>query len=217
VASPTIPSATSLQILGRVIAAAGLAFGGAMLFSELGLLKRRRRARPDKPSGVRAALGATLMILGAVAAMLNATSAPEPDVISATRFSSGVAPSLSLFAVPGWRFAHDREAGRLAATDGKSHLMIETSRLSDKVDPPGFLRMMSDRAMAAGGTVEGPFTDTFDGLAATGIVIKGAPQSSVIWYVARGGPLITVVVCNVATAASARSMCRDVLATLRWR
>lgn len=216
-ASPTIPSATSLQILGRVIAAAGLALGGAMLLSGLGLLKGRRRGRPDKPSGTRAALGVTLMILGAVAAMLNASSPPEPDVISPTRFSSDVAPSLSLLAMPGWRFTHDRDAGKLAATDGKSNLMIETSRLTDKVDPHGFLKMMADRAVAAGGTVEGPFTDTFDGLAAPGIVMRGAPESSVIWYVARGGPLITVVVCNVATAPSARSTCRDLLASLHWR
>jgi hypothetical protein len=149
--------------------------------------------------------------------MLNASSAPEPDVISPTRFSSDVAPSLSLFAMPGWRFTHDRDAGRLAATDGKSKLMIETSRLTDKVDPTGFLKMMADRAVAAGGAVEEPFTDTFDGLAAPGIVIGSAPQSSVIWYVARGGPIVTVVVCNVATAPGARSMCRDVLATLHWR
>jgi hypothetical protein len=212
-----IPSATSLQILKRVIAAAGLALGGAMLFSGLGILKSRRRARPDKPSGTRAAIGATLIILGAVAAMLNASSAPEPDVISPTRFSSDVAPSLSLFAMPGWRFTHDREAGKLAATDGKSSVMIETSRLTEKVDPPGFLKIMADRAVAAGGTAEGPFTDTFDGMAAPGIVIRGAPQSSVIWYVARGGPVITIVVCNVATATSARSACRDILATLHWR
>ena len=57
---------------------------------------------------------------GAVAFAFNESPAPEPEVISATRFSSETAPTLSLDAPAGWRFTHDRETGKLLATDGHS-------------------------------------------------------------------------------------------------
>jgi hypothetical protein len=212
-----IPADTSFQILLRVISAMGLLGGGAMLVSGMGLLKSRRRSRPDKPSNARVAMGAIFMALGSVAFVLNRPPAPEPEVISPTRFSSDTAPTLSLDAPAGWRFTHHREAGKVVATDGASEVVIETARLTDQVDPAGFVKLMADRAFAAGGTVEGPFTDTFDGLTALGIVTRFATQSSALWYVARGGPVITVMVCRVADVANARSTCRNVLATLHWR
>jgi hypothetical protein len=43
---------------------------------------------------------------------------------------------------------------------------------------------------------------------------RHTPEPEVI---SRGGPLITVIACRVTSAADARSTCRSVLATLRWR
>jgi hypothetical protein len=188
-----------------------------VVLSGLGFLKHRRGPRRDRPSARLVAAGVIVMAASVIVGLLSLPSDPEPDVNSPIRFSSSAGPALALDAPPGWALTADLPQARLSAVHGASSLRLDTSVLSDKVDAPGFFKVLSDRATAAGAIVDGSFTDTFDGLAAPGIATTNATAASVIWYVPRGGQLVTVLVCTVPDVTAARATCRGLLASLRWR
>ena len=216
----TIPAATTLDIALRTAQAALLGLGVVTVLSGLGLLpKRRRQRRPDAPSTPRAVMGFALLAGGLVVMGVRAMregSAPA-DVISSTRFSSSVAPTLSLEAPANWLLSHDPANGRLVATGPQASLMIETSAMSEGVDPARFLGNLSKIVTSGGGTDEGAFEETLDGLTASGRSFKYETTSQAAWYVPRGGPLVTTISCRSDGQASGRDACRPVLSALKWR
>jgi hypothetical protein len=215
-----LPSDTTAQIVFRTAVAALFAIGALTLLTGLGLLKRRGRLRAEFSAG-RAQVGLLMLVAGTVFCLLRPVlvpaPAPEGEVITKTRFSSESAPILFIEMPPGWTFTFDRAAGRLRATDIRSTLLIETSRVTDEIDPPGLMKLVSDTARAAGATVGDTFNEPIAGLNGLGLSIASANQTSTVWYVPRGGPLLTVVTCRTEIPGNAREACGGPLATLKWR
>jgi hypothetical protein len=160
------------------------------------------------------AAGTVFHFLGPV---LVPAPASQGEVITKTRFSSESAPALSIEMPPGWTFTFDRAAGRLRATDVRTTLWIETSRVTDGIDPPGFMKLVSDTARAGGATVGETFHEPIAGVNGWGLSIASANQATTVWYVPRGGPLLTVVTCRTEIPGNAREACAGPLATLTWR
>jgi hypothetical protein len=92
-----------------------------------------------------------MLVVGVVMHFVALPSPADPEVITKTRFSSDVAPTLSIDMPSGWTFTHDRAAGRLIAADAHSTLSIETSLVTDGIDAPGFIKLFSDRMRTATG------------------------------------------------------------------
>ncbi|HET6146414.1 MAG TPA: hypothetical protein VFH68_02700 [Polyangia bacterium] len=194
-----------------------LVLGGAGLASGLGILKSRKRPTRDKPSGRRAAIGAVSLMAGIILIGLPAAYPHrDPEVITATRFSSTARPILSIDAPAGWQLTHDSKTGKLTATGGKVTLRIDTAVLSDGVDGDAFIKQVVDVARAGGATVEETFNARLDGLFAFGLSMRLADLSSTFWYVPRGGPLVTVMVCQAEGQPGAPEACKSALATLKW-
>jgi hypothetical protein len=139
----------------------------------------------------------------------------EPDVITPTRFSSDQPPALSLEAPPGWQLTYDQNTGKLEAI-GKGALQIKTAILPGSVDPAAIVKEAVDLWVSSGGTVEGTFNGSIDGLNALATSVRFAAHSAVVWVVKRGDRLVTTMVCK-AEGLEAREACRAVIATLRWR
>jgi hypothetical protein len=145
-----------------------------------------------------------------------AKRAPE-EVVSPTRFSSGDAPSLSLEAPPGWMLSYDRAEGKLLAAGPAVSLTIQTARLEGGVDRDSFVRQFAALAQTTNSTVERPFEEELDGIAASGVTFSNEQTSAAAWYVPRGGDLVTAIVCKGAPRTEARVSCRPVLSAIRWR
>jgi hypothetical protein len=139
-------------------------------------------------------------------------------VISAERFSSGRAPTISISAPSPWRFEHDQEAGRLDGARPGVRLMIETTFVTDSNDKLTTLNVFIDNLRRTGlGPMGDPFSASFDGLQAVGTVGTTAAASMAIWVVERPGKLFTIIVCTSDTGPDAQTACDPVLSTLKWR
>jgi len=218
--SQALPSDTTAQIAFRTAVAALLALGTLTLLSGLGVLKRRGRLRAEFSAG-RAQAGLLLLAAATVLYLLGPVLVPAPasegEVITKTRFSSESAPTLSIEMPPGWTFTFHRDTGRLTATDTRTTLLIETSLVTDGIDPPRFMKLVSDAARDGGATVGETFNEPIAGLHGSGLSIASANQAATIWYVPRGGPLLTVLTCRTELPGNAREACGGPLATLKWR
>jgi hypothetical protein len=158
-----------------------------------------------------------MLVVGAICYLAGGGPPTEGEVITRARFSSQSGPSLAIDMPPNWTLTHDRAAGRLTATDGASTLLIETSLVTDGIDPQAFIKVVSDRARAANGTVGDTFHESIDGLNAVVFSLAVATQTTNVWYVPRGGPLLTVITCRAALPANPSEACRGPLHSLRWR
>jgi hypothetical protein len=216
----TLPARTTLDIVLSVVQAVGLGLGGITLASGLGLMRRRRRSsKRAEPSLPQVVVGGILLLGGAAASIARGiqSAGDEAEEISSTRFSSATAPTISLEAPPNWLLTHDRAAGRLVATGPQARLIIDTSRVTDGINPEEFFTGVAKIATAAGGTEEDSFQETLDGFPALGRSFKYEGATAAVWFVPRGGPLLTTIACRSQGRASGRDACRPVLSALKWR
>lgn len=215
---PTTPEPSAAQEILRVLSVGSLLVGGLAVASGLGVLKGRRGRKAPQPSAPHFAIGAALVVGGMIAMAVRHDPVPEPEVITAERFSSNGMPAVSVVAPPPWRFEHDAQNGRLVATRPGGKLMIETSFISDA----------NDRAAALAGVFGGlqrmglepagePFMQWFDGLEAAARVGTAGAASSAIWVVERPGKIFTIIVCTSETGHDAQTACHPILSTLQWR
>jgi hypothetical protein len=215
---PTTPEPTAAQELLRVGSVAMLLVGGVAVTSGLGLLKKRRSRAVVKPSPLHLALGIVLLVGGLIAMAFHRDPAPEPEVVTAQRFSSSGLPALSVDAPPPWQFEHDAEAGRLSGQRPGGRMMIETTFITDSHDAAGALSGVFGNLQRMGLRPAGdPFAQSFDGLQAAGRVGIAGDGSSALWVVERPGKLFTIIVCTSDADHDARTACDGVLSTLRWR
>src|SRR5262245_15855663 len=168
---PTTPEPTAAQEALRVGSMALVLLGGSVVASGLGVLKPRRGRQPPKPSSVRLAIGVVMLVGGIGAMALRRHPVPEPEIVSAERFSSRELPALSMVAPPPWRFEHDQSAGRLAGLRPGGRMMIETTYITDSNDSNAALTAVFGNLQRMGLEPKGePFAQTFDGLRALGRV-----------------------------------------------
>jgi len=216
--SPTLHATTDLDAVVRGLVALLTFVGLIVALSGLGLLKSRKRRSADPPSVLRVVAGGLLAIAGLTLKVMHGGRAgDEPEVISPTRFSSATSPTLTLDAPAGWLLSHDRAAGRLVATGPKASLMLETSRMSDGVHADDFMAQLATFTTSRGGIDEGAFSETLDGLPASARSFKFDTTAQAVWYVPRGGPLVTTISCRSEGGAAARDACRPLLSNLKWR
>jgi hypothetical protein len=160
-----------------------------------------------------------VLVLGGMIAMaFRGEPGPEPEVISAERFSSPGMPAISIVAPAPWQLAHDAPKGRVLATRAGGKLLIETSFITDAKDRAGALEGVFGGLQAMGLVPEGePFAQWFDGLEASARIGTSGAASSAVWVVERPGRLFTIIVCTSETGHDAQTACDPVLSSLRWR
>jgi len=216
---PTTPNPSAAQEILRVASVALILVGALAVRSGLGVLKGRRGRKAAPPSPTHLALGVVLVLGGLGAMAFHREPEPEPEVITPERFSSMVAPAVSVSAPPPWRFTHDAENGKLAALQPEAVLLIETSRVTDSAGATALVNAVVDHFVTSQTAVRvgDLFTRYFDGRNGVGQGVTVGVGSSVVWAVERPGPLYTIIVCTSLKGPDAQTACDPVLSTLKWR